>query len=88
MLDIELHRYNYSGSIFPLVISTATRTRRGVCSVVEEFGVLFVEAFSSYLPQLAPIRNSVGNSVVDIELSINNTKERAQGLSIFCLRKH
>ena len=71
-----------------IVISTATRTSQGVCSLVEEFGVLFVEAFSSYLLQLAHIRNTVGNSVVDIELNINNAMERAQGLSIFCLRKH
>ena len=73
------------GAIFPLVLSTDTRTSQGVCSPLEEFGVLFIEAFSSYLLQLAHIRNSVGNSLVDIELNINNTKERAQGLSIFCL---
>ena len=81
-------RLSIRTSLFPLVLSTATRTSQGVCSVVEEFGVLFVEAFSSYLLQLAHIRNTVGNSVVDIELNINNTIERAQGLSIFCLRKH
>ena len=46
---------------------------------MEEFGVLFVEAFSSYLLQLAHIRNSVGNSVVDIELNINNTKGKGTG---------
>ena len=75
--------YQYTRSLFPLVISTATRTSRGVCSVVEEFGVLFVEAFSSYLLQLAHIRNTVGNSVVDIELNINNTIERAQGVYLY-----
>ena len=71
--------YQYTRSLFPLVISTATRTSQGVCSALEEFGVLFVEAFSSYLLQLAHIRNSVGNSLVDIELNINNTKGKGTG---------